>query len=113
MELMFPDKLLEIFEVVNYERTATGYIFNLDEKLSPPQGYSFSELESKGIYDAVSVTDFSLRRKATAYRIRRRKRLIKNEGKAISKKYKLVATGTRKTEEFAALLKGLNIYYSD
>lgn len=112
MQLLFPDGLMDIFDVVSYEKESTGYVFYLDEKPNPPEGYDRSEVESKGFYEGVSVTDFPLRGKKCTYKIRRRKWLIKQEGKIISRKYKIVATGTRKTEEFAAFLKEINRFYT-
>lgn len=110
IKLFFPEELLEMFEIVSYEKSEDEYVFFLDEKLNYPEGYSGEELESKGFYDAVTVGDFPLRGKPRKYKIRRRKWLVKQEGKIISKKYKIYANGTRKTKEFAAFLKGLDRY---
>lgn len=111
IKLFFPEELLEMFEIVSYEKSEYEYVFFLDEKLNYPEGYSRGDLESKGFYDAVTVSDFPLRGKPRKYKIRRRKWLVKQEGKIISKKYKIYANGTRKTEEFAAFLKGLDRFY--
>jgi hypothetical protein len=111
-ELIFPEELLDIFEVVSHDKTEKGHVFYLDEKENIPEGYDRSDLESKGFKDAVSVIDFPLRGKPVEHRLRRRKWLVKAEGKIISKRYKIYANGTRKTEEFAAFLKELNRYYT-
>lgn len=113
MQLIFPKELIDKFEVVSYEKTKKGYVFHLDEMLIPPEGYAREDLESKGFYEAVTVHDFPLRGKPCTHKIRRRKWLVKSEGKIISKTYKIYATGTRKTEEFAAFLKELNRFYAD
>ena len=113
MQLLFPDGLMDIFEVTSYKKREEGYVFHLDEKANIPEGYERSEVESKGFYDAVNVSDFPLRGKKCLYKIRRRKWLIKQDGKIVSRKYKIVATGTRKTKEFAAFLKEINRFYAD
>lgn len=112
IKLFFPEELLEMFEIVSFKKSEDEYVFFLDEKLNHPEGYSREELESKGFYDEVTVSDFPLRGKPRKYKIRRRKWLVKQKGKIISKKYKIYASGTRKTEEFAAFLKGLDRFYS-
>jgi len=111
--LIFPEELLDIFEVVSYDKTEKGHVFYLDEKANIPDGYDRSDLESKGFKEAVSVSDFPLRGKPVEHRIRRRKWLVKAEGKIISKRYKIYANGTRKTEEFAAFLKELDRFYTN
>jgi len=112
IKLFFPEELIEKFEVVSYEKTKKGYVFFLDEMNNTPDGYTQEELKSKGFHEAVTVTDFPLRGKSCKYKIRRRKWLVKADNKIISKTYKIYATGTRKTEEFADFLKGLNRYYT-
>jgi len=112
VKLLFPEELLEIFEVVSYDKNEDGYVFNLDEKLLAPEGYERSEVESKGFHEAIKVSDFPLRGKPCIYKIRRRKWLVKQDRKIITRRYKVYANGTRKTEEFAAFLKELNRYYA-
>lgn len=112
MQLIFPDELKDKFEVVSFDKTKDGYIFYLDEKMNLPDGYKRKDLESKGFFEAVSVRDFPLRGKPCTHKIRRRKWLVKSENKIVSRTYKIYASGTRKTEEFAAFLKELNRYYT-
>lgn len=106
--LLFPQGLLDIFIVTSYELTDTGYVFFLDERLVPPEGYGRSELESKGFVESVSIADFPLRGKPCCYKVRRRRWLVKKTGKYISRNWSIVAKGTRTTEEFASFLKGLD-----
>ena len=112
ISLLFPAGLLDYFDVISLDQSNEEFVFYLDEKQICPKGYHKKDLESKGFYDAVTVSDFPLRGKPRKYKIRRRKWLVKQEGKIISKKYKIYANGTRKTEEFAAFLKGLDRFYT-
>ena len=113
MKLIFPEELLEIFEVRSYEKTEEGHLFYIDERPLAPEGYDKSELESKGFDEARTVSDFPLRGKPCKYKIRRRKWLVKQSGKVIKRSYKIYANGTRKTEEFASFLKEVNRYYTN
>jgi len=110
--LLFPEGLLDYFEVVSLDQSSGAYIFYLDEKNIVPEGYKQKDLESKGFYQVESVTDFPLRGRACKLRFRRRKWITKTDGKIIHRDWSIVAKGTRTTNEFAAFLKELNRYHS-
>lgn len=108
ISLLFPEGLLDFFEVQKVETKSTEYIFYLDEKNIVPSGYEASSLESKGFYDEESMTDFPLRGKRCTLKLRRRKWIEKSSKQVVKRNWSLVAKGTRTTEEFAAFLKELN-----
>lgn len=76
----------------------------LEEKNEVPSEYSNIKVESKGFYALVVVQDFPIRGKTLFLNIRRR---IKDDGRYVSRNWKLVAEGSRMTHEFASFLKEL------
>ena len=65
------------------------------------------ETESKGFYDPVVVQDFPLRGKKLFLNIRRRRWILKKSNEYISRNWRMVAEGTRMTQDFASFLKEL------
>ena len=63
--------------------------------------------ESKGFYDPVIVQDFPLRGKKVFLNIRRRRWLLNKHNEYISRNWRMVAEGTRMTQDFASFLKEL------
>lgn len=110
--LLFPAGLLDYFEVLSYDESSGEYIFHLEERNIPPEGYKKKDLESKGFYNQESITDFPLRGKRCTLQLRRRKWLNKSDGKIIKRDWNVVATGTRTTNEFATFLKEFNRFNS-
>ena len=79
----------------------------LEEKNEAPGEYSNMKVESKGFYDPVVVQDFPVRGKKLFLNIRRRRWVVKDERRYVSRNWKLVAEGSRMTHEFASFLKEL------
>ena len=74
----------------------------LDEKATPPANRP--DVTPNGFYPESCVLDFPIREYTTVLHVRRRRWLDPN-GKSVSKEWKLAATGTRISPEFAAFLK--------
>lgn len=108
LSAFFPEGILEFFDVTKYELGTKGYVFYLEEKMTIPEGYKKSELESKGFYEGGDIRDFPIRGKSCLYKVKRRKWIVREDGKVITKDWSIVAKGTRTTKEFASFLKGLN-----
>lgn len=106
--LLFPEGLLDYFEIKSVDKQKEHYIFHLDEKNIAPQGYSQNDLESKGFYNEASVSDFPIRGNRCTLRLRRRKWLYRPGGNTIKRDWSIVAKGTRITSEFATFLKELH-----
>jgi len=62
-------------------------------------------LNQKVFYDSVTVSDFPLRGKPRKFNIRRRKWLVKQEGKIVSKKYKYIFWVCEKLKSLPLFLK--------
>ena len=76
----------------------------LDECNIIPQEYEKLSLSANGFYEESLIKDFPLRDKKVVLHIRRR-RWIDEAGKSYSRRWDLVAEGTRYSKEFAIFLK--------
>ena len=72
-----------------------------------PEKYAGQETESKGSYEPVVVQDFPLRGKKVFLNLRRRRWILKSSNEYISRNWRMVAEGTRLTQDFASFLKEL------
>lgn len=77
----------------------------LEEKNEVPGEYSNTQVESKDFYEPVEVQDFPIRGKKLFLNIRCRRWIVKDEGRYVSRNWKLVAGGSRMTHDFASFLK--------
>lgn len=109
---MFPEGLLDYFEVKRWEKRGSEYLFYLDEMNIAPRELKKEDLESKGFYNEESMNDFPLRGNKCVLKLRRRKWVEKTSGTIVNRDWSIVAKGTRITEEFATFLKELNRYYT-
>jgi hypothetical protein len=113
LRAFLPQGLLENFEIIEFkelgDRTTKKdcYFIYLDEKNIIPLGLNESEFESKGFSSIKSVQDFPIRGKAVYLLIRtRRWRHKENKSHIVKNNYRLVAEGSKLTEELSAFLKG-------
>lgn len=100
-------KSLDYFNISDVKESSTEIVIYLEEKNEVPKEYSDSKVESKGFYDPVVVQDFPIRGKKVFLNIRRRRWVLKDENRYVSRNWKLVAQGSRMTQEFASFLKEL------
>ena len=103
--LLLPTGTLDYFDVVNVVEDSTQIVIYLEEKNIVPAEYIGKDTESKGFFEAAVVQDFPIRGKQVFLNVRRRRWILKPEGKYISRNWKLVASGTSMTREFASFLK--------
>lgn len=108
--LLFPEGTLDYFDISDVRESSTEIVIYLEEKNEVPGEYSNVKVESKGSYDPVVVQDFPIRGKKLFLNIRRRRRIVKDEGRYVSRNRELVAEGSRMTHEFASFLKELYCY---
>ncbi len=107
VSLLLPEGILEYFDITDATLTKEGLSIYLEEKNTPPQGYTSEQLQSKGFHDQIRVEDFPIRGRKAYLCIKRRRWEVKTSGDIISRAWKLIQTGTRMTKEFAAFLKGI------
>lgn len=103
--LLLPTGTLDYFDVVNVHEDSTQIVIYLEEKNIVPAEYSGKDSESKGFFEPKVVQDFPIRGKQVFLNVRRRRWILKSDGKYISRNWKLVASGTSMTREFASFLK--------
>ena len=72
-----------------------------------PEKYAGQETERKGFYEPVVVQAFPLRGKKVFLNLRRRRWILKSSNEYISRNWRMVAEGTRLTQDFASFLKEL------
>lgn len=113
LELILPKEILEYFTITNLLIQTKEVHLYLDERNEIPDEYKEEKLTSKGFHPEVLIQDFPLRNKALYLHVRRRKWEILSTGKIVSKRWNLMAEGTRYSNEFAAFLKGLLGYLPD
>ena len=94
--LLLPEGTLDYFDLVDVKESVNEVVFYLEEKNMVPEKYTDQDTESKGFYDPVIVQDFPLRGKKVFLNI-----------EYISRNWRMVAEGTRMTQDFASFLKEL------
>lgn len=110
IKALLPAEVFDYFEIVNVDLDNSVIDVHLDELNLPPDDYSRDQLSSKGFHEATVFQDFPIRDKAVYLHVRRRKWLVKDNGKIISRQWDLSAKGSRYTKDFATFLKGLHGY---
>ena len=105
--LLLPEGTLDYFDLVDVKESVNEVVFYLEEKNIIPEKYTDQDAESKGFYDPVIVQDFPLRGKKVFLNIRRRRWLLNKHNEYISRNWRMVAEGTRMTQDFASFLKEL------
>lgn len=105
--ILFWRLYLDYFDLVDVKESVNEVVFYLEEKNIVPEKYTDQDTESKGFYDPVIVQDFPLRGKKVFLNIRRRRWLLKKHNEYISRNWRMVAEGTRMTQDFASFLKEL------
>ena len=102
--LILPCGLLDYFDILQVEDSKTQIKIYLEEK----NNLNDVHYESKGFYPNVLVNDFPVRGKSLLLDLRRRRWIHKETGEYFNRDLRLVAEGTRITQEFASFLKGLH-----
>lgn len=105
--LLLPEGTLDYFNISDVKESSTEITIYLEETNEVPKEYSESKVERKGFYDPITVQDFPIRGKKVYLNIRRRRWVLKDEDCYVSRNWKLVAQGSRMTQEFASFLKEL------
>ena len=105
--LLLPEGTLDYFDLVDVKESVNEVVFYLEEKNIVPEKYTDHDTERKGFYDPVILQDFPLRGTKVFLNIRRRRWLFKKHNEDISRIWRMVAVGTRMTQDFASFLKEL------
>ena len=87
--LLLPEETLDYFIIADVKESSTDIVIFLEEKNEVPSEYSNMKVESKGFYDPVVVQDFPIRGKKLFLNIRRRRWIVKDDGRYVSRNWKL------------------------
>ena len=106
-ECLLPEDMVSYFEVVKVEKTAQTLDVTLEEQDSGVEGYPAGSLRPNGFYEESTVRDYPVRGRKMTFHIKRRRWVEVATGKSVSKRWDIVAEGTRFSREFAAFLKDM------
>ena len=81
--LLLPEGTLDYFSISDVKESSTDIVIFLEEKNEVPSEYSNIKVESKGFYDPVVVQDFPIRGKKLFLNIRRRRWIVKDNGRYV------------------------------
>lgn len=105
--LLLPEGTLDYFDLVNVQEGSNEIVIYFEEKNVVPEQYAGQESESKGFCEPVVIQDFPIRGKKVFLNVRRRRWILKKSNEYIKRNWRLVAEGTRMTQDFASFLKVL------
>ena len=104
-ECLLPEEMIEYFEVVKVDKTTERLDVTLEERNNGVFGYESGQLRSNGFYEESIVRDYPVRGRKMSFHVKRRRWIEVETGKSVSRRWDLVAEGTRFSKEFAAFLK--------
>lgn len=110
LKLLLPEYLINHFDVVNFEERDQTLHLYFEEKSTVPSELSTLPLRSKGFHHELTVDDFPLRGKPVKLHIKRRRWTDISTGEILQRDWKLIAKGTRTTQDFAEFLKKIGRY---
>lgn len=83
--LLLPEGTLDYFIISDGKESSTEIMIYLEEKNEVPGEYSKTKVESKSFYEPVVVQDFPVRGKKLFLNIRRRRWIVKEDGRYVSR----------------------------
>jgi hypothetical protein len=107
-KLLLPEVLIDYFQLTNHVQKGEEIHFYFKEQNELTLGFSGNKLTSKGFFPDAVIQVFPIRGKHVYLDITRRRWLNESSGKVVSRDWKLVAQGTRMTDEFASFLKEIS-----
>ena len=108
---VLPAETVGYFEIVDLQESEGRLHFYLDEHRVIQEEYSTKELSPNGFYEDSTIKDFSLRDRKVVLHVRRR--WVDLEGTSYSRRWDLVAEGTRYSTEVAFFFKDAFGYLPD
>ena len=106
-ECLLPEEMIEYFEVVKVDKTTERLDVTLEERNTGVFGYESGQLRSNGFYEESIVRDYPVRGRKMSFHVKRRRWIEVETGKSVSRRWDLVAEGTRFSKEFAVFLKDM------
>lgn len=110
LKLFLPEFLIDHFDIIKHDKEDEILHLYFQEKNIVPKEYSSDIIIAHGFHKQITIQDFPLRGRTVYLHIKRRRWLNKNNGQIVQRNWKIVAKGTRMTDEFAAFLKEISRY---
>ena len=108
VEAFMPDGMLKYFELVSFETVKDELHVFLEERDEIPQEYKSIHHRANGFLSEIKIRDFPIRDKFVVLHVKKRRWLLVEENKKVTRDWQLTAQGTRLTPEFSAFLKELS-----
>jgi hypothetical protein len=111
IKALFPKELSKYFTITSFELQEAikdsdeRYVITFEEKNELPEGYSFSDYETKDFYKSKLIQDFPLRGIPVYFRIKRRRWRHKITKSIISRDFTFIAINSKFTQELSDFLK--------
>ena len=83
---LLPEGALDYFVISDVKESSTEIVIYLEEKNEVPGEYSSMQVETKGLYDPELLQDFPIRGKKLFLNIRRRRWIVKDEGRYVTRR---------------------------
>ena len=106
MPLIIPEGVSDYLEMTHYSKGEGRLDIFLEEMNVVPEEFQSNNLLSKGFFEPITLQDFPIRGRQVYLHVKRRRWLNKGADKVVYRNWKLVAKGTRITQDFAAFLNG-------
>lgn len=110
LKLFLPEFLIDNFDIVRHYRQDETLHLYFEEKNIVPKEYSSGIIIAHGFHKEITIQDFPIRGNTVYLHVKRRRWLDKNNRQIVQRNWKLVAKGTRMTEEFSTFLKEISRY---
>ena len=107
VKTFLPDGILEYFELVDFREERGQLRIYLEELDVIPEEYKVVDYRANGFMNEIKVKDFPIRELFVTLHIKRRRWLLVEANKKITRNWTLVKPGTRITSEFSDFLKEL------
>ena len=73
LSLFLPKGLLDYFEITDFSDMGNYYLICLEENREVPESLRHHDLQSKGFYPEITITDFPARDRTVYLKIKRRR----------------------------------------
>ena len=108
--LLLPEGTLDYFDLVDVKESVNEVVFYLEEKKWSLRSIQIRILRVKAFMTLLLFRIFLSVARKVFLNIRRRRWLLKKHNEYISRNWRMVAEGTRMTQDFASFLKENYIY---
>ena len=102
-----PKDILTYFDLIDFKKEGNQLRVYLTEKIDTPIEHQNEHIQANGFLNEINVKDFPIRDLFVVLHIKRRRWLLVDNNKKVTRNWDLIATGTRLTSEFSAFLKEL------